>query len=367
VRLTNNALHEAQPSAAWDGTHIGLAYTQAINTTGYSQIRFALLNPDGTLVSDAAITSYTGTSEGVTSPPELIWNGTEYALTWIAYSSGTQVFFLRLDETGTPKGTAVNVASATSLGFTPSEHHLAWSGTYKGYAIVTAWREYLAFRRIGADATTLETPNLVTRSNYYGYVPRKLRMVVAPDDTWGVASGDGGGVRFTLFNADGSRTLSPATLSTSVYSSSMWPSLIHDGKAWLTAWVASSGRDILVNRGSMSSVLGTLVTSASTNGIGDVQLTKVGSNLAVGWTETTGTTSSSLYRYRVQRFTLPTSTFTVTPALHAAVDVLATENIQSTGDVALVSTGTGLLAIWADNRWGTREMYAAVLDLGSCQ
>jgi hypothetical protein len=364
VRLTTNTLQDSRPTAAWDGTHVGIAYIQAINTS-YSQLRFALVNPDGTLVSDVALTTYSGDYQGVTSQPELIWNGKEYALTWMAYESGYQLMFLRLDETGAPKGTPVNVGNATAFGFTPNEHHLAWSETYGGYAIVAGSSYNLAFRRIGADASTLGTPNLTSLTDYTSS-PRDRRMVAAPDGSWGVASGDNWSVKFTVFNADGSRTLSPVSLSSSIYTSASWPALVHDGKAWLTAWVGSSGRDIAINRGSMSSVLGSLVTVVSGNYVGDVQVTTSGSELAVGWTERIGTYSTSLYRYRVQRFTIPTATFTVPPALHPAVEVLATENIQSTGDVSLVSTGSGLVAVWADNRWGNREIYAAAVDAKSC-
>ncbi|MGC4066736.1 MAG: hypothetical protein QM784_19295 [Polyangiaceae bacterium] len=363
VRLTTNTLQDSRPAAAWDGTHVGVAYTQAINTS-YSQLRFALVNPDGTLVSDVALTTYTGTSQGVTSQPELIWNGKEYALTWIAYESGYQLMFLRLDETGSPKGTPINVGNAAALGLSPNSHNLAWSETYGGYAVIAGESYSLAFRRIGADASKLETPNLTSMPETSAS-GRERCVQAAPDGSWGVASGDSWGLRFIVFNADGSRTLSPVSLSTSVYTSSSWPALVHDGKTWLTAWVGSSGRDIAVNRGSMSSVLGNLVTVVSGNYVGDVQLAMAGSPLAVGWTERVGP-YSTLHRYRVQRFTVPTTTFTVPPALHPAVDVLATENIQSTGDVSLVSTGSGLVAVWADNRWGSREIYAAALDTKSC-
>jgi hypothetical protein len=379
VRLTSNAQNDAKPSAAWDGTHVGVAYAQALSTTSsYYEIRFALLNADGTLVSDTALTDYAKTSTyyGATTGPQLIWNGSEYALSWIDYgligtssSIGTQVRFLRLDGTGASKGESVVVGGATgttSYTSSPTHHHLAWSDSYQGYAVVYGNSSSLAFRRIGADASSLETPNVVSEA--WAYTSgRSLLVTAAADGTWGVLGGDYSSAKLGIYNADGSRTLSPVTLTTSADYYGRWPSAAYQGTTLITSWIGGSSRDIVVNRGAMANSPTSVVTGVSPAAFGNVNVAMNDAALALGWTER-ASSSASAYRYRVQRFSLPTALTSAPVALHAAVDVLSTYTITATDDVTLVASGTGgLVAIWSDSRWGTaRELYAAPVDLQSC-
>ena len=160
VRLTNNSIDEYVPAVAWDGTHVGVAYAQSTGSFS-ANVRFALLNPNGTLVSDRAVTTYT--TDGMSSRPGLAWSGTEYALVWD--NAGTSIMFQRLDATGASKGAAVDVAGGL---YSPQNPAVAWSAGYGGYAVAFHLNSQLHFRRVGATAASLETVNTVSGLYVYG-------------------------------------------------------------------------------------------------------------------------------------------------------------------------------------------------------
>lgn len=378
VRLTSNALHDAKPSAAWNGTHVGVAYIQALTATGATfDVRFARLNSDGTIASDAAITDYTSNTSAsctMVSSPKVVWNGKEFAVLWVQNAATTgvrQLMFLRLDAEGNPNGAPVMVGDGTVVSastYSSLVANLAWSETGQTFAVVFGEGSRFAFRLIGKDGLTLGTP-FIANESWSSSESHPLQLGVAPAGTWAVASGNSYDVNFSLFNADGSRTSPLAKLATTAdYSYSRWPSMVFDGTTWATAWIAyTPAYDIYVNRGTVANTPQRLIPTVSPAMFGGVNLAMTGSALAVGFSERTSSTSTA-YRYRVQRFGLPATLTTALPALHAAVDVVPTYTITDPGDVALTSAGSGrVLAVWSDNRWGSvRELYAAPVDLQSC-
>jgi hypothetical protein len=368
VRLTNNSLLNARPSAAWDGTHIGIAYAQAIGTsTTAFEIRFALLNPDGTLVSDTALTGYaaTGTTSSA-SRPKLLWNGTEYALTWLEKQASSKVVFLRLDGTGAKKGDPVVVSATPTSSYDIDGQSLAWSEIDKGYGLAYASRNALTFRRLGADASAPQVPN--TLAGAYDGIDHPHQIVANQAGVWGVVGSSDDALMFHQFNVDGSKTLNSAAISMDLaYFYSSWPAMVHDGTTWTYSWIGSSTRDVFINRGTSVNSPRSIITGVSPVVFGNVNLAMTGSVLAVGWLEQPTLSTTSPYRYRLQRFSLPTALASAPVALHAVVDVMPTYNIADKNNVTLVSTSNGLVAIWSDTRWGTaRELYAVPIDLQSC-
>lgn len=358
VRLTNNSIDEFAPAVAWDGTHFGVAYAQRIGTGGgtvFANLRFALLNLNGSVVSDQALTNYT--SVGMTSGPSLVWSGSEYALVWAYVSSGQ---FLRLDATGAPKGTAVAVGSGSVAN--PS---VAWSSSYGGYAVayIDTSNTSVNFVRIGADATSPEAVNSLVGVG--ANKEKNLVLRTAPNGTWAVGSGALQQPQLTIFNADGSRTLPLQTLSnTAPYSGPVYPDLVYDGSQWLTAWVSGATTNVVVNRGNAANSPVNAVTIGAAANIGEAVLAMVKGTLALGWIERPSTTGA--YSFRLQRYAIPSTTSSFVTPIHNAIDVLTTQN-TGLGDVALAPTSNALIAVWADNRWGaTREIYAAPINLGSC-
>jgi hypothetical protein len=357
--VTNNAVDDLRVSAAWDGTHVGVSYVR-VSSTSATNLRLALLNPDGTVGSDVSVADTAGTGSLV--GPELTWSGSEYAVVWYDFTTGIKL--LRLDAAGAAKGAVVTIPVNTSPG-TPQALAIAWSSSHGGYALAHRAGQNMVFRLIGADATAPQPENAFTTSIASLH---PIRLVVAPDGTWGMAYGGLSNSSLAVFNADGSRTLAPATLSTNAdYSSSRHPTLVHDGTTWVQAWVSSSSpRAALVNRGQQANSPANLVTVASPNNVVEPVLTMVNGSLAVGWAQA-GSTGGS-YQFRVQRFAIPSTATSAMTSIHSAVDVLSTYNLNGLGNIALVTTGaSGLLGIWADDRWGTaREIYAAPINLMSC-
>jgi hypothetical protein len=359
VRVTNNVLDDIRVSAAWDGTHVGVAYVR-VNSTTALNLRLALLNADGTLAADVSVADITGSLIG----PELVWSGSEYALVWYNYDTGFKL--VRLDAAGAAKGAPATITPSSTWD-SPQSLDIAWSSSYGGYALAYRAGLNLVFRLLGADGTAPQAENSVMTSAVASQL-QPVRLVVAPDGTWGMAYGGLSNASLAVFNADGSRTLAPQSLSNnSDYGSSRHPTLVHDGTTWVTAWVsATTPRAALVNRGQQANSPASLVSVASPNNVNEPVLAMVNGSLAVGWAQ--GGSSGSSYQFRLQRFAIPsTATSAMTP-IHSAVDVLSTYNLNGLGNIALVATGAnGLLGIWADDRWGTaREIYAAPINLMSC-
>ena len=351
VRLTNNSIDEWAPVAVWDGTHVGVAYAQRTGG-GSANVRFALLNPNGSLVSDQAVTTYL--LDAMRSRPGLAWSGTEYAVVSDYFSQ--DVMFQRLDAAGATKGSPIDVGNGESF---PQNPAVAWSASYAGYSVAFYASSQLHFRRVGADASVLDPVNTVSGLGVSS--GRDLVLRVAPNGAWTVATGGSFDISLTTFNPDGSRTLAPQTLASSVSSSSGGPDLVHDGTNWLTTWINSGFTSVVVNRGSTANNPANVVTATN---LGEAVLSMVDGTIAVAWLQRPSTSGS--YALRLQRFAIPSTATSALTSIHNAVDVLPTQN-TGVNDIALVSTGDALVAIWADNRWGaTREIYAAPINLQSC-
>jgi hypothetical protein len=357
VRVTNNALDEFRPAVAWDGTHVGVAYAQTIagGSGTWGNVRLALLNPDGTVAADKAITSYT--SVGMTGGPGLVWSGTEYAVVWV--NASQNVMFQRLDANGNQtKGAAVIVGTGS-----PYNPSVEWSSVYGGYAVAFINSSSLSFRRLGADASSPDAINTVT--GFTVSSSKNLVLRTATDGTWAVASSGFQDVTLTIFNADGSRTLLPQTLVTTAASGPVYPDLVRDSATWLTAWISGANTNVVVNRGNAANAPANVVNVTSPAAIGEPVLAAVSGTLAIGWAQRPSTTTGS-FTFRMQRFSIPATTSSALTPIHNAIDILATQN-TAPNDIALVQAGSGLLGVWADNRWGaTREIYAAPINLNSC-
>jgi hypothetical protein len=362
VRITNNSVDDVAPVAAWDGTHLGVTYARAISST-YSNLRFALLNSDATVASDVALTNYT-TTGGMVDQADIEWNGSEYAIVWVERDTSSRVMFLRLDTTGAAKGAAIAVGTATAL-HSPA---IAWSSTYGGYAIAYDSDESVSvgmvFRRIGATGSNPEAANTFDLNSTW-----LTGLDSAPDGSWALGTTTYSGVNFVLYNADGSRTAPVLNLTPyAATNSTGTPGLLHDGTAWTTTFTEQYSYKIFINRGTALNSPQPAVLPPANTAISDVILAKSNGALAIGWKQhpiSNGTVSSL---FRMQRFAIPsTLTSTLTP-IHGPIDILGTQNIPGSRNIALVSAGTNaMIGVWADDRWGSaREIYAAPVDLMSC-
>jgi hypothetical protein len=351
VRATNNAILDASPSVAWDGTHVGVAYRQKAPLTSEYRTRFLLLNPDGNVVSDAEIPG--GTFAG---PPDLIWSGSEYALVW-RDTGGAR--FTRLDASGVPKQPLVQSLAGGGPSDTIGKITVTWSSTYGGYATGGIGGSNSFLQLLGTDASMPQAPNTFTHSSTaYG----SAQLAAAPAGGWALAFGTvQSQVGFALFNADGSRTLPVENVGTGARFDTV--SLVHEGTTWLTTWVNSARTGIVVNRGASANTPATVHTAASSLGPPAVRVSN--GTVAVAWAQLANT-SPAAYTVRMQRFAIPSSTSSALVPIQNPIDVLSTANGYNP-EVGIVYTSpTTMLAVWVDNRWGTPEIYAAPIDLGAC-
>jgi hypothetical protein len=358
VRLTTTATHESAPVVAFNGTNVGVLYVQAAASPAPANLRFALLKPDGTLISDSALTAFTSADAGdtVLNASALTWSGAEFALVYLRQKafSTSQVVLQRLNASGASKGAAVVVSEPPAGQSVTGPVAVAWSASYGGYAVSYHAPAGIVFRRVGATGTTLGSENSFEDGGGSG---RSAQLLAAPNGTWALnASGN-----LAWFNADGSRTLPILTLAGDT-------SLANDGSGWL----ATSGDDdsLYVQRGTTKNQA-LLWQQPFGQEFSDHTTTMVGGNLAVLLAE--GSTWFGPTRLKLQRFVLPASaTSTVLTAPTPPVDVLVGQTCpleyQKPHNFALAATGTrALLAVWADSRWGaSSELYSAPIDIPVC-
>lgn len=353
VRLTKTTLHESGPSVAFNGTNVGVLYLQSGTAPAPSNLRFALVKPDGSLVSDAALTTFTDPNVGdsvVTG--SLAWNGTEFALLYVKQNPfSAELRFQRLNANGTSKAAPV-VVSANP---TTQPVAVGWSASYAGYATSygSGTMGGLVFRRVGAAGTALGNESLLNGSGS----GRGSQLLGPADGTWGLNSTG----NLLWFNTDGSRTLPNLELTGDV-------SLSHDGANWLATF--SNDSALLVQRGT-SKNQGTLWTKTAFNQYwGDHTSVLVGNNLAVLLAQRSDSLGPSTLMF--QRFVVPAGVSTAFTAPTAPIDILpgptCTTEYAARRNFALVPTAANaLLAVWSDSRWGGgNELFAAPISIPAC-
>lgn len=373
LRITANTTDDYVPTLAWDGAHVGVGY-RTYNGTA-ANARFALLAADGSMVSDIPLTQYDLTTlpQTVMYGPKVVWNGTEYGVLWVQRTKNEghyDVAFQRIGANGQPIAPAVDVAGHSDL---LADYRfgvgLAWSPSYGGYGVYYLSHQagsFLVFRRIGATGVSPEPEN---KSESFYSVEEYYSVAVAPDGTWGTTS-RGSGVDLNLFDPDGAHTIPTAHLSTS--SSAAQPTMLHDGKTWLTAFIDNNGvgaTSIWVNRGATANAPARVLPMSTTVANVDASLAMVNGTLALAYTMSPSAQGrNGPFTIGFQRFGIPaTATSALTP-IDSAVEILGTATMAKLHDMDLVATGSqSMLAVWADNRWGVnRELYARPIDLHSC-
>jgi hypothetical protein len=370
VRLTTNAITDSEPAARWDGTHAGVAFLRGDRPNGYeyrSNVVFTLLNADGTSAhAEVPLTSFdpSGT-DGVATAPSIAWTGSEYAIVWSEYTYTTQaasytLVLQRVSPAGSLIGSKVVLLSETYLedGANPL---ITWSSTYGGYAIVTSRNNgYVRFQRRGALGTTNEPPNIV---NLYGIASSFFAL---PAGGWGIGMSHSNCTLIRI-NADGSRTLPITTIA---QTSQFACDTVWDGTTFATSWgtlnYAGSG-DLWINRGEQTNnpyKAGSVNIPAIVYPLDATALVVgPGSTLNLAYEQAA---SSSGFALKLARFAVPAGTGSALTPITGAVNVLASDTIPSGDNFRIISTGNNLLALWVDNRWGAREIYARPIDLRGC-
>ncbi|MDF3065141.1 MAG: Tryptophan synthase alpha chain [Polyangiaceae bacterium] len=367
VRLTENELTDTAMVAAWDGTHVGVAYFRQVATTSsYYNLRFALLNPDGTLFKDVAVTSYadgelraaatsfSSETSWVNNKPSLVWNGREYAVIWndldATQAIRNNVKLVRISAAGEPSA-PVTVVSGQELG-SVSGPSVAWSEPYGGYIVSGHSEQSVFYRRVGAQGTALQPRNSYPSTTGC----RATSTAVSPLGFAAVSCNTFSGV-VGFFNADGSRTREPVTLGLAFIvgdTETLW-----DGTTFDTAMMWSDGNINLYRDGRSASVPWVqLLPHDSSAKRSSFATTWLGGALALGIVDDK--------TFQLRRYRLSTDVNAEATSLHDPVTVVSTPNVINTAE--LVAAGSSkLLAIWQDDRWSTRgDLFAAPIDLKAC-
>jgi hypothetical protein len=125
---TNSSVHV---SLVWTGNEYGLSWQD--DRDGNYEIYFSRLDSSGNEIgSDIRVTWNSSNSQ----QPSLVWTGSEYGVSWHDDRDGnTEIYFARLDSSGSKIGSDLRVSYAGSMSFLPS---LVWNG--QEYAV--AWVDF---------------------------------------------------------------------------------------------------------------------------------------------------------------------------------------------------------------------------------
>jgi hypothetical protein len=208
VRITNNFSGKTNPTLVWTGSEFGISWTD--DRSGQSEIYFARLDASGAKIgsdrrvsdtppgsnSDVANLVWTGSEFGIAwrdfrhgapeiyfarldasganvgsntritnsavfaSHPDLAWTGTEYGVSWFDERDGDrEIYFARLDSTGTKIGTDVRITQAVGDSRLPS---LVWTGKEFGIAWYEATLGSIHLTRVDSSGTKVGTDLRIT-------------------------------------------------------------------------------------------------------------------------------------------------------------------------------------------------------------
>jgi hypothetical protein len=253
VRLTNYIWWGRRPALAYNGSGYGLPFEDARSVRDKDAVYLMVIdNTPKKLATEKAMTSSSYTSKA----PRAAWNGSEYGLVWQddRNSAGREIYFSRVSASGSKVGTELRVTSALGASTTPE---ILWNGTE--YAVFwvdtrdTAVELYFARIsvtgiKVGTDVRLTTTagetaePSVVFANGGYA--------VAYEDD----AVGDNHEIFLLLMDTKGK--VNSRIQVTKDQGVSLEPSLTFDGTNYAVAWLDSrSGEDeILMARLSKTGV-----------------------------------------------------------------------------------------------------------------
>jgi len=125
---------ERHPDLVWTGVEYGLAWNASL--PGNQEVNFARFTSSGSRIGGVTpITAFT--SRSVSPVPDLLWQGSEFALVWSADPTGNgEIYFDRVDASGAEIASEIQITNTSDRSDVPS---LAWSGSEYGLT----WQETL--------------------------------------------------------------------------------------------------------------------------------------------------------------------------------------------------------------------------------
>jgi hypothetical protein len=230
IRITNDFSSSQEPSIIWKGEEYGISWRDTRN--GNEEIYFARLDSSGSKIGTDVRVTYDDSSS---YEPSLVWTGDRHGIAWHDYRDGNnEIYFARLDSSGTKLGTDVRVttfttnSSSPSIVWTGNEYGISWYDTRDGNAEIYFARMDASGEKIGSDlritsdSNLSEYPSLIWAGDLYGLAWHDFR--------------DGNyEIYFARLDASGSKVGSDLRITGDV-SDSFHPSLKWTGNEFGLAW-----------------------------------------------------------------------------------------------------------------------------------
>ena len=346
TRVTNNTALSEVPSPVWTGSGYGVSWQDSRD--GNAEIYFARLDGSGTKMGgDVRVTNATLESAN----PWLVWTGSGYGVSWNDRRDGNyEIYFTRMDAAGTKIGADVRLTNAAadsvspSLVWTGSEYGVSWVDSRDGNQEIYFARIDAAGNKIGAD---VRVTNAVSSSTY----PSLVWTGSGYGLSWSDAR-DGGPyeIYFARIDAAGVKIGSDVRV-TNAGGSSDAPSLVWAGSEYGVSWHdwRDGNAEIYFARLHTSGdKIGTdvRVTNASLES-GNPSLVWTGTEYGVSWNDRRDG-NYELYFIRID-------------ATGRAIDRDLRVTIAASDSVYpyLVWTGIEYGVAWQDARDGNNEIYFA--------
>ncbi len=113
--IVSDSGSENFPILVWAGTGYGLAYT--VSAFGYQQILFVRADSSGSRIGDVTTVAAFDTGRSYAEAVDLAWQGSEFVVIWTKNmaSGAREIYFRKLDATGTPLTPEVMITSSTDI------------------------------------------------------------------------------------------------------------------------------------------------------------------------------------------------------------------------------------------------------------
>jgi hypothetical protein len=246
-RVTNSSGASFVPSLAWTGTEYGLTWSD--QRSGDLEIYFTRLNSSGSKIgSDVRITNAAGDS----TKNSLAWTGSEFGLALQdSRTIYTEIYFTRLDISGTKLISEVGVTTAHPPGTGALSPILIWQGSEFGifFADTRSGLRKIFFARLTPDGIEIgeEAPLISTWDELYSpfavWTGTEYALVWYQDD------GANKEIFFGRFTSTGS-SIGTTTVISSIDRSFdiLGPHLTFSGSEYAVSWGQSSTGEILFTR-----------------------------------------------------------------------------------------------------------------------
>lgn len=160
VRVTSCCERSETPSIAWSGSEFALSWTEFIGSD--MEIYFTRIDHTGSRTgTDLNVTAHTDNSDW----SNLVWTGSEYGLAWHdTRHTDTEVYFVRVSAAGSKVGTETRVSTTSNDSLYP---RMAWTGSTFG----VTWEEHtmytsVRFALLDADGTKIGSDTGVAGGSY---------------------------------------------------------------------------------------------------------------------------------------------------------------------------------------------------------